>query len=173
MEKRQERQNGQFGQRGELLLALQLLLMLGFVVVPPWPSEQDSVLFRSLAGFRWLMLTFCWISSLIFTLGGFLAIRKYLTPLPYPVEDNQLVTTGVFRLVRHPIYTGLLLAGAGWTIFTASAAHLLVSIVAALLLDHKASREEGWLRQRHPEYAEYALRTGKFIPKLRVGKRKQ
>lgn len=94
MEKRQERQNGQFGQRGELLLALQLLLMLGFVVVPPWPSEQDSVLFRSLAGFRWLMLTFCWISSLIFTLGGFLAIRKYLTPLPYPVEDNQLVTRG-------------------------------------------------------------------------------
>lgn len=169
MEKRQE---VRFGQRGELLLALQLLLMLGFILVPPWPSVQNAELFRSLTGLRWLMLAICWISSLTFTLGGFLAIRKYLTPLPYPVEDNQLITSGVFRLVRHPIYTGLILAGAGWTIFTASLSHLLVTVAAAILLNYKASREEGWLRQRHPEYAEYALRTGKFIPKLRVSKRK-
>jgi protein-S-isoprenylcysteine O-methyltransferase Ste14 len=165
--KKPAQQSPRFGSRGEYLVAFQLLLMAAFVVIPAWPDLQGTGLYRSTVVLRWCLLVLCWTAAAIFGFGGFLAIRKFLTPLPYPRENNRLIQTGVYGLVRHPIYTGLLLAALGLTVFEISLAHLLLIVVGIFFFDHKASKEEAWLTQRHPEYADYARRVGRFFPRLR------
>jgi protein-S-isoprenylcysteine O-methyltransferase Ste14 len=51
-------------------------------------------------------------------------------------------------------------------LFSLSLSHLLVTLVATLFFNFKASKEESWLTERHPEYREYARRVGKFVPGL-------
>jgi protein-S-isoprenylcysteine O-methyltransferase Ste14 len=165
--KKPAQQKQRFGSRGEYLVAFQLLLMAAFVATPAWPDLQGTELYQSTTALRWVLLVICWTASAIFGIGGFLAIRKYLTPLPYPIENNQLIQTGVYGLVRHPIYTGLLFAGLGLMVFEISLAHLMLIVVGRIFFNHKASKEEEWLTQRHPEYADYARRVGRFFPRLR------
>ena len=159
------RNSRRFGSRGEHLVVLQALLMGSFAVLPPWPEHPSGsglaiAIMPVLAGL-------CWLASAYFGLGGSMAIRRYLTPLPYPVEGNRLVETGAYRLVRHPLYTAIMLAFTGWALFTASILHAGLTALAYAFFSHKASKEEAWLTQIHPEYPDYAARTGRFLPRLR------
>lgn len=162
-----EQHTRRFGSRGEYLVAFQLVLMAVFVMTPAWPDLQGTELYRSTNALRWGLLAICWIAAVILGMSGSRAIRSFLTPLPYPMENNRLIQTGVYGLVRHPIYTALLLAALGLTIFEISLAHLMLIVVGSIFFNHKASREEAWLTQRHPGYADYALRVGRFIPRFR------
>jgi protein-S-isoprenylcysteine O-methyltransferase Ste14 len=165
MEK-QKNSGTRFGNRGEYLVLLQFLLAGMFVLTPPWPDLRGSGPFLATAPARWLVLGLCSIAAAVFLFGGILSIRRYLTPLPYPVDENRLVRSGVYKLVRHPIYTSMLLAAFGLTVFSASLAHLALSVVIFMFFDSKASKEEAWLTERHPDYPGYAERTGKFFPRL-------
>jgi protein-S-isoprenylcysteine O-methyltransferase Ste14 len=87
-----------------------------------------------------------------------------LTPLPRPRADAELVETGVYAFVRHPIYGGLILAGFGWAILQASVVAVALAAVLAGFLLVKSRREEAWLTQRFPAYTAYRARTRRFIP---------
>ena len=50
-----------------------------------------------------------------------------LTPLPHPRADAELVESGIYRLVRHPIYGGLIVASVGWGLVTASVVALVLA----------------------------------------------
>jgi len=153
-----------WGQRGEHLVAIQFLLMAIFVVLPVYPTIHTSELFHELTLLRWATLLVSWVAALLLGALGSRHIKEFLTPLPYPVDHNRLVTTGMYALVRHPLYSSQLFAAFGWTVFNASLSHLLVTIIALLFFSYKASREECWLTERHPEYVEYARKVKKFIP---------
>jgi protein-S-isoprenylcysteine O-methyltransferase Ste14 len=153
------------GQRGELLVAIQFVLMIGFALLPVWHpglsnAEADGIL-------SWLRLPLAGLlglAALLLAAFGSHHIREYLTPLPYPVDHSQLVQHGVYAIVRHPLYASLLSAGLAWTIYTLSLSHLLLWIIAFAFFDYKAGKEERWLTERHPEYADYARRVRKFVP---------
>lgn len=153
-----------FGRRGELLVLFQGVLVAIYFMVPVWPDlniqEQSEALFIV----RRVALLSGMVSGAILGIGGIIGIRRYLTPLPYPVEHNRLVESGVYSLVRHPLYSAQLFAAAGWAVFTLSFSHLLVTLAAYLFFSHKASKEEAWLTVKHPEYRDYARRVGKFVP---------
>ncbi|MBN1929913.1 MAG: isoprenylcysteine carboxylmethyltransferase family protein [Chlorobiaceae bacterium] len=159
------------GTRGELLVVIQMALVALFFFTPEWPDFRNGELYRQLAVLRWGSLVAGMIIAAILGIGGSLTIRRYLTPLPYPVDHSKLVDTGVYAYVRHPLYSSQLFAAAGWAVFSLSLSHLLVTIVAALFFNYKASKEEAWLTERHPEYRDYAARVGKFVPG--VGKLKK
>ena len=90
-----------------------------------------------------------------------------LTPWPKPTEGNALVTEGAFGLCRHPIYSGLLLASVGFAFVTQSFERLLVSGALLWLLNKKAAKEEGMLRERHGKaFDAWAKRVPRFIPRL-------
>jgi protein-S-isoprenylcysteine O-methyltransferase Ste14 len=152
------------GPRGELLVALQFLLFIAFALMPawgPWLPPPHWTLAP-----RVLLLGSCALASL--TLGGLgaLKIRRYLTPLPYPVDHNRLVTDGAYAVVRHPLYSSLLFLALGWTCWTLSLSHLALLALGFLFFDYKAGKEENWLAERHPEYADYKFRVKKLIPWL-------
>ena len=92
------------------------------------------------------------------------ALGRGLTAAPLPNAHAELRTSGLYRLVRHPIYSGLLLAAAALTAGTGSVPRLVVLVLLGLLLTFKARWEEVRLARRFEGYAAYAARTPRFVP---------
>ncbi|MGI0156337.1 MAG: methyltransferase family protein [Thermoplasmata archaeon] len=109
-------------------------------------------------------------------LGGWLFSRsarelgKQMTPAIQIRQDHQLVQTGPYRFIRHPVYTAIMVIGLGQTLlFLSPAAAVLTALLAVLAL-YRARLEEALLAS--PEgfgatYATYISRTGRFFPRLR------
>src|SRR5437868_4227970 len=95
-----------------------------------------------------------------------LNLGRSLTALPTPVARGTLRTGGLYRFVRHPIYSGLLALVFGGTVTSRSVVRLALAAALLGLLTAKAAWEEGMLRQRYPGYEEYARRTPRFVPRL-------
>ncbi|NCA70963.1 MAG: isoprenylcysteine carboxylmethyltransferase family protein [Sphingobacteriia bacterium] len=152
------------GQRGEHLVVIQFILFFGFIFAPVWNPLLTPALMSATEPVRWVLLIATWLVALV--LGGFgvMHLRDYLTPLPYPVDHSQLVKHGVYSWVRHPLYSSQLFAAAGWVLFTFSLSHLVLLVLGLRFFDYKASKEEAWLSERHPEYLDYAKRVRKLIP---------
>lgn len=87
-----------------------------------------------------------------------------LTAVPHPRDGARLVAIGAYRLVRHPIYGGLILGGIGWSLARGSAVALAGAVVLLVFFDLKRRREEAWLAERFPGYPAYAARTRRLIP---------
>ena len=90
-----------------------------------------------------------------------------LTPLPIPKAEGELITGGFYSYIRHPIYTGVLLAAAGVVVFQASLAHIIGFLLLGGVLTVKALGEERMLAEKYEGYTEYISATGRFFPKLR------
>jgi protein-S-isoprenylcysteine O-methyltransferase Ste14 len=145
--------------RGELWVAAQVLVLAGHLVLA-LRFARPSLLALSVAG------------AVVLTLGaGFLGVSMIqlggnLTPNPRPLEGAHLVTTGVYSVVRHPIYLGLIVLCLGLTLVTQSVPSAVSEVLVLGFFHLKADREERWLRATYPEYATYADRVRKLIPWL-------
>jgi protein-S-isoprenylcysteine O-methyltransferase Ste14 len=91
-------------------------------------------------------------------------LRENLTAFPHPRGGATLVDTGAYRLVRHPIYGGIILGSVGWGLLTASPLALALAAVLFGFFDLKSRREEAWLAERFSGYAAYRARTKRFLP---------
>lgn len=85
-----------------------------------------------------------------------------IRPVPHP--RGQLVESGPYRWIRHPMYTSLMLAGLAVARGTGGPWSWLALLALVGVLLAKARLEEALMRQRHPGYAAYAARTGRFLP---------
>lgn len=95
---------------------------------------------------------------------GFISLGDALTPYPKPLAGATLHRQGAFKLMRHPIYAGVLLASFGWSLWWLSVAGGLYALVLAVFFDRKAAYEELWLRQQYKVYPDYQAKVKKFIP---------
>lgn len=95
---------------------------------------------------------------------GIWDLRSGLSPFPRPIAGAPLVESGAYRLVRHPIYSGLVLGAIGWGLATGSILAIGAAGLLFLLLAAKSHREEAWLAAIHPEYGAYQRRTRRLIP---------
>jgi protein-S-isoprenylcysteine O-methyltransferase Ste14 len=94
-----------------------------------------------------------------------LSFASSLSPFPAPTERGQLISSGVYRLARHPMYGGGMLVALGWPILFASLAGAGVAAVLIVFLTFKARREEAWLVERFPGYESYRRQTRRrFVP---------
>lgn len=102
--------------------------------------------------------------GLVIVMLSIVSLGNSLTATPVPKRNSQLRTTGLYSLVRHPIYTGLIILGLGLMIFTSSLWGVLLQILLIVLISYKARFEEKLLRAKFPEYSAYAAQVGKFFP---------
>ncbi|MEG4211182.1 isoprenylcysteine carboxylmethyltransferase family protein [Microcoleus sp. S13_B4] len=150
--------------RGEYLVLLQGALLTGFAILPVYQLPGLKIQSTQLLYITWFMASMLGLSGLIFIIKGLIDLGKNLTPLPYPIENGELVQTGIYGIVRHPLYSGLILAAFGWTIFQMSISHLIASTILIIFFEIKANREEAWLTKKYPDYSQYSQRVKKLIP---------
>ena len=88
---------------------------------------------------------------------------------PTPRPGGQLVQSGPYRWIRHPMYTAILLAAVAG-LLGADADHRLAvaaaAVALAVVLRVKAEVEERWMVAHHPAYVDYILTTRRFVPWL-------
>ena len=151
------------GKRGEGYVILQFVLFGVIFVAPfltqswsdwPWPWNVAAWVLG-------IMLMGC---GLLLTLAGVVSLGRNLTAVPYPKDDATLVESGAYRLVRHPIYSGIILGAFGWGLLHSSAITLLLALVLFLFFDIKSRREELWLADKFANYGDYQKRVRKLVP---------
>lgn len=148
------RQGWRNGERGEYLVLLQGILLIGFIILPVYrPVELNSDLASQLY-LRWGVALIFGLMALGLIVKGLLDLGGNLTPLPYPKDNGQLIQSGAYSLVRHPLYSGIIFAALSWVVFQFSLSHLIATAVLFAFFDAKASREEIWLTQKYPEYSD-------------------
>ncbi|MGZ4332958.1 MAG: methyltransferase [Gaiellaceae bacterium] len=145
------------GRRGGGWVAAQVVLIAAVFLSPlvglTWPASLEIVAYVVGA---FLMAAG---ASLLIAGGGGLARVSAVTPFPSPRAGGDLQTTGVYRLVRHPMYGGGVLIALGWSTIFATVVGLLLTVALAVFADLKARREEQWLEERFAGYADYRRRT--------------
>jgi protein-S-isoprenylcysteine O-methyltransferase Ste14 len=151
------------GPRGEGWVLLQVVLIV-LVVAAAWSLGPDWSGPLRVAGFAAGILSLA--SGLFLIFRGATDLGTALTPVPRPREAGELVETGVYGVVRHPIYSGLILAALGGALMQASLAALGLTLCLVLVLWLKSTVEERWLELRYPGYDAYRARTGRFIPRV-------
>jgi protein-S-isoprenylcysteine O-methyltransferase Ste14 len=146
------------GKRGEFWVFVQAILLAMLVFAPAiGPAWRAQLLFSYLG---WG----CCLGAALLLVGSVVNLGRSLTPFPRPLPKGKLVTSGAYRLVRHPIYFGVLLASLGFSLLTYSPLRLLMTLVLFIFFDLKARREEVWLEERYPMYLEYKSRVKKLLP---------
>lgn len=137
---------------------LSQLVLLGAVFVAGWfrPGEVGSWLRHPSLGL------FLMLFSAVIGLAGCLTLSSSLSAFPEP-REKKLATQGLYRWVRHPMYSGLLVLALGWAIHTGSVTALAASVPLWWFLKRKAAFEDSMLAQVYPEHARYASRTWCFF----------
>ncbi|WP_218082468.1 methyltransferase family protein [Anthocerotibacter panamensis] len=136
----------------------QLLLLFLIMLLPKridlWPDER-------LMGILGALLLAAGAVVILLGLG---VLRSNFTVFPRPRPEGELVTDGIYGLMRHPFYTGLILFCLGISFLTDSLIKLLLTVGLLVFLDAKARVEERWLEGRFPQYTSYRQQVKKFIP---------
>lgn len=145
------------------LLVLGQFILIGLLIFVPASGLNTGVFSTFLAG---VSLISMFIGFVILALSA-LALGKSLTAHPIPSKNAVLVTDGLYRFVKHPIYSGLILLGFGLTIAGGFFPHAIFFVALVLLLNYKASFEEKLLASTYAGYNEYSKKTGRFIPRLK------
>jgi len=80
-------------------------------------------------------------------------------------QDHELITTGPYAVVRHPIYTGILTGFLGTAIALSQVRGIIVFVLVFVVFWAKLHREEEWMRSQFGEtYATYARQTAALVP---------
>jgi len=147
------------------LVALQMLLLAGLLTLPgarAWPTPPWLIALAAAAI----------AAAAVVAVDGGLRLGSGLTASPLPSSGAQLRTTGVYACVRHPIYSALLLGGAGVVVLGGRASRVWVWVALLGLLWVKTRFEERKLAARFPGYRSYAAVTPWLVPHpLRCWKR--
>jgi protein-S-isoprenylcysteine O-methyltransferase Ste14 len=134
------------------------LVVAGPLQVRGWPERLEAT---ATIGVIAVMMIIAGGGLLV---GAGRRLGRNLTPLPVPKETGTLVTHGVYRYARHPIYGGLILLAFGWSLWRGGGLALAYASLLVGLLLAKSRVEERWLTRRYDGYAAYRARTRRFVP---------
>ena len=117
--------------------------------------------------------TIRWLGVVLFAVGGALRIwpvfvlGNRFSGLVAIQPDHTLVTSGVYGVIRHPSYLGLLVNSLGWALaFRSGVGVLLTALIIPPLLARIRAEERLLRTQFGSEYDAYRSRTSRLIPGL-------
>ena len=162
-------------------------------VGPFWPTAPTSNGFGGRGGW-WVVVQFIVIGLVVVALGlggptipggtslrvlgavvaiagvvqgalGLVQLGDRLTPFPEPLDGGGVIHGGVYSIVRHPIYGGIVVGLAGLSLVQESLLGLALSIASGVFFWLKAGKEEERLVRRFAHYLDYRAETrARLVP---------
>ena len=135
-----------------ILVFLQFFIIsLHFFKWEFFPEKQiiQVTLFSHFVGVLIIVIAFLILLVAIKDLG------RNLSPFPRPINKSNLVTTGIYRFTRHPMYYSLIFISIGVFITKLSIYYLFLSISLGLIIKFKIALEDQYLNNKFKNYLLY------------------
>lgn len=145
------------GVKDYLFVSIQFLLFALFVFVPH-RSIYESTIITNFWGITLIL------GGIIVMILSFIALNKNLSAFPTPLDNAELIQVGVYKKIRHPIYTSILMLTLGYSLFTTNAPQFITFALLLVLFYFKSSYEELLLNKKYSNYSIYKQKTGRFLP---------
>ncbi len=114
-----------------------------------------------------------WLGVAAYAAGGALRLApvfvlgRRFSGLVAIQPDHRLVTDGLYGVIRHPSYLGVVVIGVGWSLAFRSGVGLVITALIVLVLIGRMNAEERLLGETFgAEYAAYRARTWRLVPYL-------
>ena len=148
--------------------AVQLILFVVFLGV--WIADS-FFLHRSIFLARYVPFGVRFVLLLLALIAAMMLFRSAGAVLHHGRRQDNVIETGSFRYVRHPLYLGVLFVYLGMVIATASLASLAAFAGIFVFYNYIASYEERLMEAWFGEaYKGYKARTGRWLPKIGKGR---
>lgn len=139
------------------------LTPIAYLINPQWMAWSRAGLPESV---RWLGVGL----GVLCTLGIywlFSSIGTGITPVSATRKEHKLVTNGIYRYIRHPLYTFGSSMFVAFGMMADSWFIALLGVLAFIVMAIRTPKEEANLIEKFgDEYREYMKRTGRFLPRL-------
>ena len=106
-------------------------------------------------------LTLNYISNFLITLSLIIIVFsmkelwKSLSPMPRPKENSKLITSGIYRLFRHPMYYSLIIISFSFFLKSLTIYNLILIILLTFIISNKIKIEEEYLTKKFHNYISY------------------
>ena len=106
-------------------------------------------------------LTIIYISNFLITFSLIIIVfsakdlGKSLSPMPRPKENSKLITSGIYKLFRHPIYYSLIIISFSFFIKSFTIYNLILSILLIFIISNKINIEEKYLKRKFINFTSY------------------
>lgn len=150
------------GAKGEWYVVVQFILFAFIAFFSPdismagWWDRLEPILY-----YPGLIIS---LFATIIVILGLIHLGRNLSIFPHPKDDAELVETGVYALIRHPIYSGLILLVTGYGLMMVNIILLIYGVLLFIFFEFKTKREEKYLNMKFPKYSSYQARVKKLIP---------
>ncbi len=143
-----------YGDKGQIVIFILYIFVL---------LSDRFFIKTSLIQLSWLR----WLIALSLFFFSFLLMKEAHKAVITKNPPSNLITNGVFKVVRHPLYLSILIFYLSLSFFFNSFLGLLLLIPVFLFYNFIASYEEKYLiKQFTDSYIAYQKRTGRWLPKL-------
>lgn len=139
-----------------IFVGIQLILFLGFIFNPSVFRMHLHNFFQGM-GYGFMIIGVA-VSAI-----AVVQLNRNLSTFPSPKPGSELIATGLYKRIRHPIYLGVLLTGLGFALGSNSGFRLVLTLLLFLLFYFKSEYEEKRLTEKFPGYTDYKKHTGRFI----------
>ncbi|HUC31091.1 MAG TPA: isoprenylcysteine carboxylmethyltransferase family protein [Candidatus Paceibacterota bacterium] len=142
---------------------IRILLIILIIILLQFSSFWRFFGYQSTESMQMIGVILC-IAGLAFAIWARRHLGRNWSGTPSIKEGHELVTSGPYRFVRHPIYTGILLALIG-SALASGVIWLVAFIVFSINFFYRLPVEERYMMQLFPgQYPEYKKRTKALIP---------
>ena len=150
-----------------LLRLVLMLTSIALLALPDFPLSPLNLRFVPLAAWPFWAGAAVTAAGILFSVWARRHLGSNWSRAVTIKQDHELITTGPYALVRHPIYTGLLLALLGSAIARGEWRGLLAVLLVFVAFYLKIRLEESWMRLRFGlSYEAYSRRVAALIPYL-------
>ena len=138
------------------LVILQFLIILLHFIQLEFITKKELMQVNFIFSFLGFFLIM--ISSIVMLIA-IKDLGSNLSPFPKPIVNGILITSGIYRFIRHPMYFSLILISFGFFIIKLSLYHLCLTLSLALVIKFKIILEEKYLNKKFKNYFLYTAKV--------------